>query len=93
LEGGSLLPQLRNSAAARSQPAITTHGPNNHAVCIDRWRYIRYSDGGEELYDHEKDPLEWTNLAADARVADVKKQLAKWLPEKEAPNAPTEKKP
>jgi len=27
------------------------------------WRYIRYEDGSEELYDHRVDPDEWTNLA------------------------------
>jgi choline-sulfatase len=43
-------------------------------------RCPRYSDGTEELYDHDKDDLEWTNLAGDPKYADVKKQLAKWLP-------------
>ncbi len=28
-----------------------------------RWRYIRYNNGAEELYDHDSDPYEWTNLA------------------------------
>lgn len=28
-----------------------------------RYRYIRYSDGREELYDHDTDPNEWVNLA------------------------------
>lgn len=46
----------------------------------ERWRYIRYADGGEELYDHEADPLEWTNLAADGKYAPLKEELAKWFP-------------
>ena len=32
-------------------------------IRTDRWRYIRYSNGSEELYDHDKDPNEWNNLA------------------------------
>jgi hypothetical protein len=51
-------------------------------------RYIRYSDGTEELYDHDKDELERTNLAGDPKYADVKKDLSKWLPETNAPDVP-----
>lgn len=29
-----------------------TEGPGNHTIRSDRWRYIHYGDGGEELYDH-----------------------------------------
>ena len=46
----------------------------------ERWRYIRYADGGEELYDHAADPYEWTNLAADPKHADAKAGLKKLLP-------------
>lgn len=42
---------------------LTTHGRGNHALRDERWRFIRYADGGEELYDHAADPHEWTNLA------------------------------
>jgi hypothetical protein len=53
---------------------------NNHAVRDEQWRYIRYYDGGEELYDHSEDPNEWKNLASDPKFAQVKADLAKWLP-------------
>jgi arylsulfatase A-like enzyme len=92
LEGASLRPLLTNPAAAWDRPAITTHGRGNNAIRTEKWRYIRYADGSEELYDHEADPLEWKNLAGDSRYADVKKQLAAALPAKEAPDAPREKK-
>lgn len=92
VEGTSLRPLLKDPAAAWDRPAITTHGRGNHAVRTERWRYIRYADGSEELYDHAADPLEWTNLVGDSRLADVKKQLAGPLPAKEAPDAPRGKK-
>lgn len=87
LEGTSLLPLLRNPNAARERPALTTYGRNNHSLRSDRWRYIRYSDGTEELYDHQDDDLEWHNLAADPRYALVKQDLARWLPEVNQPDS------
>lgn len=87
LEGHSLVPQLKDAKAARSWPAITTHGPNNHAVRSEQWRYIRYADGSEELYDMSKDRNEWTNLAADPARADVKRELSAFLPKVNTPPA------
>ncbi len=80
LEGHSLLPLLKDPAAAWDRPALTTHGKDNHSLRTERWRYIRYADGSEELYDHDRDPLEWTNLAGDPKHAETKQQLAQWLP-------------
>ena len=45
-----------------------------------RWRYIRYADGSEELYDHDKDTYEWTNLSSHPERAAIKKRLAAHLP-------------
>jgi arylsulfatase A-like enzyme len=80
LQGVSIRPLLADPAAPWDRPAVTTHQFSNHAVRSERWRYIRYADGGEELYDQEKDPLEWTNLAKDPQFDAVKAELAKWLP-------------
>jgi len=87
LEGKSLVPLLRDPGAKWDRPALTTHGRNNHSLRTEKWRYIRYNDGTEELYDRQKDPMEWTNLAKDPKYADVKKDLAKWLPEKNVPES------
>jgi choline-sulfatase len=84
LEGLSLAPQLRDAAAPRERPAVTTHGPGNHAVRSEAWRYIRYADGSEELYDVRSDPNEWTNLAPLPEHARVKTALAEWLPRADA---------
>jgi arylsulfatase A-like enzyme len=83
----SIRPLLTDPKAAWAKPAITTFKRNNHAIRTERWRYIRYADGGEELYDHEADVYEWTNLAAKAEYAVTKAELAKWLPTENAPAA------
>ena len=80
LEGHSLLPQLRESGAKRPWPAITTHNQGNHTIRSDRWRYIRYADGSEELYDMQSDPNEWTNLASDPKYKEIIARHKKWLP-------------
>ena len=64
---------------------MITEGPGNHAIRTARWRYIRYSNGDEELYDHSKDPWEHTNLVDKPEYAEVLVQHRKHIPKKEAP--------
>jgi arylsulfatase A-like enzyme len=80
LEGHSLLRQLHDPHAPREWPAITTHNQGNHAVRSDRWRYIRYADDSEELYDMQEDPHEWVNLANDPNMNSVLAEHRRWLP-------------
>jgi len=84
LEGYDLSSLLRNPETRWKKPAITTNGYKNYSVRSDRYRYIIYGDGTEELYDHEKDKWEWNNMAGDPKFPDVKKNLAKWLPKHHA---------
>jgi arylsulfatase A-like enzyme len=88
LEGHSLVPQLKNSCAAREWPAITTHNQGNHGIRTVDFRYIRYADGSEELYDLKSDPNEWTNVAGNSKYAETKSRLAKWLPRIDRPPVP-----
>lgn len=88
LEGHSLVPQLKDASAPREFPAITTHNQNNHGIRTEQWRYIRYADGSEELYDESTDPNEWKNLAGDPNYAAKKAELARWLPKKNLHAAP-----
>jgi arylsulfatase A-like enzyme len=81
VEGRSLVPLLKDATTPWTLPAITTHGRGNHAVRLGQWRYIRYADGGEELYDHSSDPYEWKNLASDSQLSTVKSTLANHLPQ------------
>lgn len=78
-ENKSLRPLLADPAAAVLGPAVTSFR-KDLAVRSERWRYIRYWDGGEELYDHVEDPGEWRNLAGRPEVAAVREQLAALLP-------------
>jgi choline-sulfatase len=82
LEGHSLTPQLRDPMAKREFPAITTHNHDNHSVRSARWRYIRYADGAEELYDMEQDPNEWHNLASEQGYSEILIEHRRWVPEK-----------
>ena len=84
LQGRSIRSLLKDPKSEWSQPAITTHEFKNHAVRTERWRFIRYANGDEELYDHDSDPHEWKNLASDAKFASVKSELAKLLPTENA---------
>lgn len=63
-----------------SRPALTTMGAYNHALRDERWRYIRYEDGSEELYDHATDAGERHNLASDPATAEVRRHFAAQLP-------------
>lgn len=40
-----------------------------------RWRYIRYNNGMEELYDHDSDAHEWINLAGNPELEPIKNDL------------------
>jgi arylsulfatase A-like enzyme len=88
-EGVSVASLVKNPAAAWEHAALTTHGRNNHGVRTEKWRYIRYANGDEELYDHEADPQEWKNLAKDPTHASTIAALRKHLPEKNVEDAPT----
>jgi arylsulfatase A-like enzyme len=85
LDGHSLVPLLVDPRAAWDYPAITTYDYSEYSVRTERWRYIRYIDGSEELYDHDNDPEEWHNLADDPRHSAVKQEMAGYIPANPAP--------
>ena len=93
LDGVSLVPLLKDPKAKWNRPAVMTQGKGNHAVRSDRWRYIRYSDGTEELYDHDNDPWEHTNLASDPKHAEAIAEHRRWLPKARPAKGVTSGKP
>ena len=91
VQGRSLVPLMHNPALLEDNFPVMCDGEGWHTVRTRRWRYIRYSDGNEELYDHSRDPNEWYNLLHPlnaARVYDgrnvtnahrrILTELAKW---------------
>ena len=89
LEGASLVPLLRNPAAAWSKPAYTFQKRQNVlgvSVRTERYRYTEWDEGrrGSELYDYQTDPREDKNLAGDpsraSLVAEMKALLRRIAP-------------
>jgi arylsulfatase A-like enzyme len=80
LEARSLAPLLKKPTAAWPYPALTTWGRNNHSVKTKEYRYIRYEDGSEELYNVKTDPNEWHNIAGKKENSKIIAELKKSLP-------------
>lgn len=88
LDGYSVRPFLENPGSGKwdgpdgaltmifAGPPTKGHVDRQHwSLRTERWRYIRYNNGSEELYDHERDPREWTNLARNPEYGDIKTSL------------------
>ncbi|GAF95576.1 unnamed protein product, partial [marine sediment metagenome] len=63
----------------------TTYDFSEFSIRTENWRYTRYIDDSEELYDHRKDPEEWTNLAQDPQYKNVIDRLSNYIPDNPAP--------
>lgn len=86
-QGHSVLPLLKNAKADWPHYALCTHIRGNHSVRSRHYRYIRYQEGSEELYDHRSDPNEWNNIAA--AHPGICREHALHLPKAEAPTGPS----
>ncbi len=88
VEGHSLMSILDDVTRRRKWPAVTSHGPGNHSIVTDQWRFIQYADGSEELYNIKNDPHEWENLAALDGYDPILQSLRRLIPEKISDPAP-----
>ena len=86
--GPSLVPLLKQPDARWPHVALTHLAePGSFGLSAERYRYIRYADGDEELYDIRSDPYEWSNLAAHPDYAATLEHLRTRAPKKFAPAA------
>ncbi|MBK1878707.1 sulfatase [Pelagicoccus mobilis] len=89
-DGQSLTPFLANPDTHAPRPTLTSLSQTAHSLRDERFRYTRYSDGSEELYDHSVDRHEWTNLADNPAYAGHKARLAAHLPLNPVPRIETQ---
>ncbi|MEP0212421.1 MAG: sulfatase [Cellulophaga sp.] len=82
LEGVSIAKLLQNPNAKWSKTALTSKAKGIHSLRNNNYRYTVYSDGFEELYNHKKDPNEWTNIAKDKASKSILIQFRKQLQQK-----------
>lgn len=77
LQGESLRPLLEQpgrSDWAKRYAYTVTHS-EGESIRSEQWRYNRWGNEGEELYDHDKDPQEFTNLAGSPAHRNVMAEL------------------
>jgi arylsulfatase A-like enzyme len=89
ISGRSIIPLLADPEAAWDHPVVSVYGDGHYSVIHGDWHFIRYDDGGEELYNLSEDPHEWNNLALNEDQVERKQQLANAIPEDRAPVVPT----
>lgn len=80
LEGISLRPLVEGQVTRVRDYHVTTLGRGSYALRSDNYKFIRYYDGSEELYDLDRDPDEWTNLAMRSEFQDLLTNLRQKLP-------------
>lgn len=86
LEGNDLTALLKDPDASWDKTTVTSFGYKNYGVRSERYRYIVYEDGSEELYDHEKDKWEWNNVVDSPEYSDIKEMLRKGIPAHHEPH-------
>lgn len=97
LDGHSLQPFLSNpSTTSWNGPstALSSVGiwglshpsKQNFSIVSNRYRYTKYANGNEELYDHLYDENEWINLVDRVEYNAVKQELKQQLKKQSLPN-------
>ena len=88
-EGRSLVPLLGDEAGPWRTDFLLEHMQHSQAggvptycgVHSERYVFVRYRTGEEELYDLERDPAELVNLVQSTRYAEIRRQMFERLRE------------
>lgn len=81
LDGHDFSVLLNNPSAKWKYPGVTISSEGT-SVLTEKWHYIQYLSGEEELYDVIKDPNEWDNLISNSKYQKEVAALKKWIPSK-----------
>lgn len=82
LEGVSQAGVLKQPESAQDRDVFLPYlEPNAFAMINQDWRYIHYADGTEELYNLQKDPHEWDNVANNPEFSSIKEKLKAKAPQ------------
>ncbi|MCM8538620.1 MAG: sulfatase [Lentisphaeraceae bacterium] len=93
LEGKSLTSVLAKPETAQDRDVFLPYLELNAFALINQnWRYIHYADGSEELYNLQKDPHEWNNVASNPEFSSIKEQLKAKAPQNQAKAGPDKSK-
>lgn len=82
LYGYDLTPVLEKPAVDWGKAVLSTYGKGNHTLRVGDFRYIRFKNGDQELYNLAQDPHEYTNLATQKKHKEKLKQFSKLLDER-----------
>ncbi|OAQ40356.1 hypothetical protein A5893_05225 [Pedobacter psychrophilus] len=82
LDGNSMVPIFNNPKFKWNTPGFSCYGENYSSVRDERYRYIRYPDGSDELYDHSTDPYEHKNISQKTSSKEIIKKLSVSIPSK-----------
>jgi arylsulfatase A-like enzyme len=94
LDGKSMKPLFSNPTL-KWTPALTTMDQGNHSVMTEKWHYIsRVKPRANELYDLEKDPMEWNNLISKKtpEIETITKKLNAFVPQNDVVAIPKDAK-
>jgi len=75
LDGISLANLVKKPKATTNRAIRILFNKGNFALVNSDWRYIRYKEGEEELYNRKQDPHEFHNLAGKAEYKEVLEKM------------------
>ncbi|MEC9091313.1 MAG: sulfatase, partial [Planctomycetota bacterium] len=79
----SLVPLLKEPQAVWPYSSTTFLADGQSVgISLNRYRYIRYGNGDEELYDIKQDPFEWNNLAKQESQENRIQQFRELIPDR-----------